>query len=192
MDAKDVYQIYLGMKLHFTNKSYDYTKYGPKKISEEKIGKFYTISSYLSGKFKTRSDLETRLIAIFRNKVVWINEIDSPESRKIEKEYIANLRALRYNFEQEVEVISRQHPGIVSALKAPNAFSLPDINRMLLNKEVSIETYCILDKIFNFVETSNDLTWGDEKLRVRKYQKFFFIDDIQPFLAIVKNAIYNP
>lgn len=173
MTGQELYQIFLGMKLHFTQKSYDYLTYGPKRVDEASMGKYYVLSSALGRKFATREALETRLIALFKNKVCWLNEISTPEAEKAEARHRSDLTSFSYNFENHLSLIKEQYPDMISAVRVNNAFEVPPIGRMLLNKEINIETYCALDYLLDFSRHINDLVWKAEKLKVEKYKAFF-------------------
>jgi len=173
MNGQELYQIYLGMKLHFSQKSYDYLTYGPKRIDVSAMGKNYVISNAISRKFATREALELRLISLFKTKIVWLNEIATPEAEKAERVHLAAINTFSYNFEQHLSLIKDEYPVIIDCFKIRNSFEVPPIARLLLNKEINLETYVALDSILGFSKNINDLVWKAEKLRVEKYRTFF-------------------
>lgn len=173
MNGAGLYAIFLGMKLHFTSKPYDYPTYGPRPIGEEKLGKYYVLANALAGKFQTKEALETRLIALFKNKTVWLDELDTPSARKAEADHLKVTNGFYYLFEQELETIRNDQGQIHRALKTPSPFEVPAIGRMLLNNQISIETYVALDNLIPFSKDINDLIWSANKIRVEKYKAFF-------------------
>ncbi len=176
MTGQELYQTFLGMKLHFTQKSYDYLTYGPKRVDVSSMGKHYVLSNAISRKFATKEALETRLISLFKNKVCWLNEISTPEAEKAEQKHNSDITGFWYNFENHLQFISEEYPNIKGVFFTKNAFEVPPIGRMLLNKEINIETYCALDYILGFSEHINDLVWKAEKMRIEKYKAFFTPD----------------
>lgn len=185
MTGQELYQIFLGMKLHFSQKSYDYPTYGPKRVDESSMGKYFVMSSAIARKFQTKEQLETRLIALFKNKVCWLNEIATPQAEKIEREHLANVQAVFYNFENHLELIAQEYPNIMDAIRVRNSFEVPPLASMLLNKTINIETYCCLDYLTDFSRHINDLVWKAEKIRVEKY-KAFFQPDVRKLAKIAK------
>ena len=173
MTGRELYQVFLGMRLHFTQKAYDYPTYGPKRVDETTMGKYYVLANAIGRKFTTRESLENRLIALFKNKVCWLNEIATPEAEKTERQHISDITGFWYNFETHLSLIKDEYPDIMNAIKVRNSFEVPPIGRMLLAKQINIETYCALDYLIDFSKHINDLVWKNEKLRIEKYKAFF-------------------
>jgi len=140
------------------------------------MGKYYVLANALSKKFPTKDALELRLVSLFKTKVVWLNEIATPEAEKAQMKHMADLSGFSYNFEQHLHIIKEQYPNIFDAMKVRNSFEVPPIGRLLLNKEINIETYCSLDILLDFSKHINDLVWKTEKLKVEKYKAFFYPD----------------
>lgn len=173
MNGAALYAVYLGMKLHFTQRGYDYQTYGPRPIGEEKLGRNYVLSNALAGKFQTKAALELRLLSLFKNKVVWLDELDTPSARKAESDHLKVTNGFYYLFEQELETIRNDRGQIIEALKAPSPFEVPAIGRLLLNNQVSLETYVALDNLIPFSKDINDVIWSANKIRAEKYKAFF-------------------
>lgn len=173
MTGQEAYQIFLGMKLHFTRKSYDYLTYGPKRVDEESMGKVYVLASAVGRKFQTKEALEQRLIALFKVKNVWLNEITSAEAEKAEIEHLKAIRTFSYNLEQHLIFMQEQYPNIRDCFRVNNSFEVPPVGRMLLNKEINLETYCALDMLLKFSRNINDLVWKEQRMRAEKYSAFF-------------------
>jgi len=173
MTGKELYQVFLGMRLHFSQKTYDYLTYGPKRVDDSTMGKYLVLANAIGRKFATRETLENRLVALFKNKVCWLNEIATPEAEKAEHRHNADITGFWYNFENHLSSIKEEYPDMISAVKVRTPFEVPPIGRMLLNKQINIETYCALDYLLDFSKHINDLVWKDEKLRIEKYKSFF-------------------
>lgn len=185
MNGKELYGIFKGIRLHFTQKAYDYPTYGPSKVSETEFAKVFTLAGALTHKFKTREALEHRLVAIFKNKPVWLNEINSPEAIRMEREHTAALTSFTYNFENEIRLISESVSCMIDAFKPRNSLDIPPVARMLISGDISIETFCALDMLMEFSKGLNDVVWKGERLRVEKY-KAFFRPDIVKVVGIAK------
>jgi hypothetical protein len=174
--GKELYQVFLGMRLHFMQKSYDYPTYGPKRVDDATLGKNYVLANALARKFPNRESLEIRLISLFKNKLCWLNEISSPEAEKAESRHLSDLRGFSYNFRNHLDLIKERYPDMLSAFRVDSALTVPPIGRMLLNKEINIETYCALDYLLDFSRHIGELVWKEEKLRTEKYKAFFTPD----------------
>lgn len=173
MTGKELYQIFLGMRLHFTRNTYDYLIYGPKKVDEHSMSKYYVLANALSRKFRTKEALENRLVALFKHKNYWLNEIATSEAEKAELRHNSDIMSFSYNFKNHLFLIKESYPDMISAIRVGNQFEVPPICRMLLRKEINIETYCSLDYLFDFSRHISDIVWKNEKLRIEKYKAFF-------------------
>lgn len=171
MDGRELYSIFKGIRLHFSNPKYDYPTFGPMKVYDSEMVKNYTIANGLSRYF-TRESLEHRLIALYKHKAVWINEINSPEAKKAELKHNGILETLSHHFEQDLIKITDEMT-IKDALRVDSGISLPYICRMLLASNILIETYCILDMLVPFNNKVGEMLWQSDKLRVEKYKAFF-------------------
>lgn len=179
MTGKELYQVFLGMKLHFTQKSYDYLTYGPKRVSELTMRKYYVLANAIGRKFANREALENRLIALFKHKICWLSEIATPEAEKAEQRHISDITGFWYNFENHLILIKEEYPNIIDSVKVRNSFEVPPLARMLLRNQINIETYCALDYLLDFSRHINDLVWKEEKLRIEKYKAFFNPDKVR-------------
>jgi hypothetical protein len=165
------------MKLHFSQESYDYLKYGPRKISEEQMGKYYVLCNGLSRKFDSRESLELRLVSLFKNKVVWLNEVATPEAVQAEKKHLADLSGLYYNLQQDLELMNEVSDGTIKILfEQKNEFSAPAICKMLIAKEIKLESFIMLDSLLGFSQNLSDLVWKKDKMRIVKYRPFLHFD----------------
>ena len=172
MTGEEFYAVFKGIRLHFISDGYDYAKYGPSKFTEAEYAKSYTLAGALGRKF-TKESLEDRLVGVFRKKTIWINEVNTPESIKLENEFIGNRANFVHNFDRDLRLISEQTDDMMSATLAKGGFDLPLVARLLVNERITLETFCALDKLFGVNETLSSLVWKKEGLRIKKYQTFF-------------------
>lgn len=190
MSPQEAYAIYLGLTLHFTEKSYDYTKYGPRMVPESKMGKNYVLASHISGKFNSRPDMEHHLIGVMKHKRVFLKEILSPENMKRVRFHNTDVKDWRKGLSSDLERMMRECGKVEDALKIENELVIPPIGRMLLNGDIRVESYVCLDKILGFNKKFADLVWKDTKLRMSKYASFFSprLEDIakvaRPFFGL--------
>ena len=173
MDPFDVYKIYLALKLHFTTESYDITKhkYAAKGKKETFLKrKDLTVLRKLARDFR-RQEIIDILVANFVSGDRWGGMFDV-EAMETYKKWKANKERLSYTFEQDLNSIQlrMENDNIEDATVDDQH---PLILKMLLGKQIALETVVILNKAVNFIDDYNDdLILKDTCLLVRKYSPF--------------------
>lgn len=184
MEAIDAYKTYVALKNHFTRESYDYFKYNKKTN--------VTFDSFLKRKDKIffaklgkrKEDyLEEFLVANFlRDPKVWIGELLSEDAETVYKEWKKRQESISYVFMNEIEFLSEydSKEKLEEFFKIPSDGSHPRIFVMLLRKEISMETYVILDSILTFTK-KYDRMYTDPLYRevsnlCKKYLPFLSLD----------------
>ncbi len=175
MDAFEAYKHYLALKSHFTTKSYDFFKYnGAVKARRDKFDS--RNDKYFFHKLSKHKDLTNFLVALFvyGKQDVWVGDLlRNEESEKLYKEWLRVKESLTYVFTNDLDkfgdsiidnfiVVDGQHP---QALK------------MLLRKEIHIETFIILNDILRFTpmwnkEITDQVIWPDVRQKCKKYHPF--------------------
>ena len=178
----ETYQTYLSMKSHFTNRKYDFFKYGGKsratmasfnkrkdKYWFEKTSRKYSdkeILDFLLSNFVSANNPEN----------LWIGEIINSGERTY-AEWMKRQQSLTYLFkEQSTELLSEK--------KLEEVFNCskghPIVLKKYLGGEISLETLTILEKIFSFVKNFDtklqDPVWESVSLKIRKYLPFLNIN----------------
>ncbi len=181
------YQIYCAVRAHFTS-SYDYFKYkGKMKISDEAFLK--RNDKFLFIKLQ-RTFSENKLIqyyvANFINDVTFIRDMKQSNYDQWRK----RIENLTYHFTEQIQdldcndkillIEDGQHPPLL---------------RKYMQGKISIETLCILDYVFNFMEYWNkhltDIIWDEYHTLISNYKPFLSIDE-KKFRNIVKKQLtYN-
>ena len=181
----ETYQTYLSMKSHFTNKRYDFFKYGGKsratmtsfnkrkdKYWFEKTSRKYTdqqITDFLLANF-VNSDTPENL---------WIGEIINSGERKY-SDWMKRQQSLTYLFKE-------QSKELLSEKKLEEVFNCskghPPILKKYLGGEISLETLVIFEKIFSFGKKFNrklkDPVWETVNMKMKKYIPFLNINVFQ-------------
>ena len=173
MDPFDVYKIYLALKLHFTTESYDITKhkYAAKGKKETFLKrKDLTVLRKLARDFR-RQEIIDILVANFVSGDRWGGMFDV-EAMETYKKWKANKERLSYTFEQYLNSIQlRMEKDNIEDATVDDQHPL--ILKMLLGKQIALETVVILNKAVNFIDDYNDdLILKDTCLLVRKYSPF--------------------
>ena len=158
MDPFDVYKIYLALKLHFTTESYDITKhkYAAKGKKETFLKrKDLTVLRKLARDFR-RQEIIDILVANFVSGDRWGGMFDV-EAMETYKKWKANKERLSYTFEQDLNSIQlRMEKDNIEDATVDDQHPL--ILKMLLGKQIALETVVILNKAVNFIDDTNPLT----------------------------------
>jgi len=178
----ETYQSYLSMKSHFTNRKYDFFRYGGKsratitsfnkrkdKYWFEKTSRKYSdqeILDFLLSNFITANNPQN----------LWIGEIINSGERNY-SEWMKRQQSLTYLFKEQLE-------ELLSEKKLDEVFDCskghPIVLKKYLGGEISLETLTILEKIFSFVKNFDtklqDPVWESVSLKIRKYLPFLNIN----------------
>jgi len=181
----ETYQTYLSMKSHFTNKRYDFFKYGGKSRA--------TMTSFNKRKDKywfektsrkySDQEITNFLLANFVNSEtpenLWIGEIINSGERKY-ADWMRRQQSLTYLFKE-------QSKELLSEKKLEEVFNCsrghPPILKKYLGGEISLETLTIFEKIFSFGKKFNrklkDPVWETVNMKLKKYSPFLNINVFQ-------------
>ena len=178
----ETYQSYLSMKSHFTNRKYDFFRYGGKSRA--------TISSFNKRKDKYWFEKTSRkysddqivdfLLANFvttdNPKNLWIGEIINSGERTY-ADWTKRQQSISYLFKEECSKLLEEY-------KLDELFECgkghPIILKRFLGSDISIETFVIFDIIFAFSDKFDekllDPVWETVSLKIRKYKPFLNIN----------------
>ena len=181
----ETYQTYLSMKSHFTNKRYDFFKYGGKsratmvsfnkrkdKYWFEKTSRKYSdqqITDFLLSNFVTTDTPQN----------LWIGEIINSGERTY-ADWMRRQQSLTYLFKE-------QSKKLLSEKELEEVFNCSKGHPLILKKylggEISLETLVIFEKIFSFGKKFNrklkDPVWETVSLKIKKYIPFLNINVFQ-------------
>ena len=178
----ETYQSYLSMKSHFTNRKYDFFRYGGKsratmasfnkrkdKYWFEKTSRKYSdeeIVNFLLANFVTTDNPNN----------LWIGEIINSGERTY-AEWTKRQQSISYLFKEESNKLleKNQLQELFECGKG-----LPLILKRFLGGDISLETLVIYDIIFSFSEKFDekllDPVWETVSMKVRKYKPFLSIN----------------
>ncbi len=181
----ETYQTYLSLKSHFTNKRYDFFKYGGKsratmtsfnkrkdKYWFEKTSRKYSdqeITDFLLANFVTTNTPQN----------LWIGEIINSGERTY-ADWMRRQQSLTYLFKE-------QSKKLLSEKELEEVFNCsrghPPILKKYLGGEISLETLVIFEKIFSFGKKFNrklkDPVWETVSMKIKKYVPFLNINVFQ-------------
>ena len=174
MNALEAYKIYLSIKLHFQRATYDITKHGmranmPREKFEAKTN-MKLIFGKLARKYK-KQELINIIVFNFATGDKFGGFPYDAEAIEVYKEWKARKERLGYNFEQDL--IAIQNRMEKDNIEDATIGDHPLILKMLLGKQITLETVVILNRDMNFVEDfSDDMILGDTCLLISKYTPF--------------------
>ena len=173
MDPFDVYKIYLALKLHFTTESYDITKHkfaakGKKETFMKR--KDLIVLRKLARDFDRQTIIDI-LVANFVTGDRWGGMFDT-EAMKTYDRWKARQQSIGYTFEQDLNTIQTRM-DIENIEDATVDNQHPLILKMLLGRQITLETVVILNKKLNFCnEYKDDLILKETCLLINKYSPF--------------------
>lgn len=194
------YQMWVAIKTHFNNPTFDYHRYGGKtQVKEEHFEKLNYKKIFYALDNKYRNNLEDFYLSVFArdgNKSIFIAKTMGEEFQREHQDRLRRIQAFTAEFETDVKIISdvmenREIP-FKRVLKSDT--KLPPIVQLEIKGHICPETLIVIDLATGFLnrECSNPL-WADTVFRLQKYAKFMRYTDEQmkKFLAIMKQEIRN-
>jgi hypothetical protein len=186
MAAYNCYCLYIALKNHFTQESYDFFKYGGKtSISKE---------AFLSRKDKYQfqklcricdeTEMRDFLVANFIKEKKWVGDLLDDEATDNYKDFLKRKQSLSYMFNNDLSKID------LSKAFKPKKNEYPPIIYAYLQGDISIETFTILDKFIDFSNKydklygKDDVLWSKIRLATKKLLPFLEYDK-----AKIKNII---
>ena len=177
MEPFEVYKVYLALKLHFTTKSYDITKTkGAVRAKKETFLKRKDLTSIrkMARDFK-RSEVIDILVANFVSGDKWGGIFDAG-LLETHKKWLTSKQRMLYNFSTDLDnILFRMEKDEVKS--AIHEGSHPLIFRMIMGRDINLETVVMLEKLRPFVsEYKDDFVLEDTCLLVSKYKPFVRFD----------------
>jgi hypothetical protein len=195
MTGYEAFSIYNGLKLHFTQKSYDYLKYnGKSNVSvvsfENRKDKYFFYK--LSRKHPIKDDYINFLVAnLLEDSKVWVGTLLGEECEVIYRQRQKVIQSLSYTFENECKNLFSDYKNPNDVLETNGDY--PILLTKALRKEISPETLIILNRILNFLpmwnkRISDTIRWPDYEMKLTKYAVFLMLDDVK-YKLILKKVI---
>lgn len=181
MNGFDVYKTYLGIKSHFKNPTYDYSKYGNVKA---KLDTFLSRSDRhfferISKKYNKQQIIDMFVANFLANENVWIGDFLTTELESIYSDWRKRQESIEYTFEQDVykicDILENHNKKFDDLFVCNNGH--PKIFCLVLQKEISPETYVILENLLKFnkdfdAQLKHDPAYNSMALRYKKYATF--------------------
>ena len=192
----ETYQTYLSMKSHFTNRKYDFFKYGGKSratmssFNKRKDKYWFEKTSRKYSDEEVLNFLLSNFVTTDNPQNLWIGEIINSGERNY-SEWMRRQQRLTYLFkEQSIELLSKKNLNEVFDCSKGH----PLLLKKYLGGEISLETLTILEKVFSFVKNFDkklsDPVWESVSLKIKKYTPFININ-VFHYKKILKEIIDN-
>ena len=191
----DTCVMYMGIKTHFTTKTYDYLKYRGK-VNLSKDAYLKRNDKYSFEKLARKRDLLETKDFILANFVYgneqWIRTLLSPEGEKAYEEWSLANKSLTYTFENDIMHLLELVDNPSELFKVVNG-QHPIILRELMGKSIKFETLVIMNDLLNLFpiwdkKITDDIIWPQYRMKCIKYTPFIYYDK-PTFKAILKERV---
>lgn len=189
MNGFEACKIMLALKLHFTTKSYDFSKYNGEvslTVDGYKTRKDKYFCEKLARKYPSRERLidfaSTVYAKVSHPKKLWTTDFFKKENIDLYDSSIAWTDAYEYHFEQELITIIEA--GIDNSNDINWALSIkniPPIINMFFKGTISLEWLCMFDSLTNLAEDwqnyshiKDDIFFEEFSTRIIRFRPFFF------------------
>ena len=181
----ETYQSYLSMKSHFTNRKYDFFRYGGKSRAtmtsfNKRKDKYWFEKT--SRKYPDKEIVEflvSNFVSADNPQTLWIGEIMN-SGDKIYSEWSKTQQSLGYIFKDKITDLLDNNE-LEDLFDCSNGHPL--LLRKYLSGELNLEILVILEHIFNFVKDFDkklsDPVWETVSMKITKYTPFINIDVFQ-------------
>lgn len=189
LSAFDTYALYLALKQHFTQDSYDYFKYhGKTRANKESF--MQRKDKYQFQKLsRMYSDEEMRdfLIANLMKEKTWVGDLLEEDANDNYLAYLRRKQSLSYVFSNELDELFSHDPPERAFKVGQGHLHLPPILNFIMCGAMSPETFVILDRFIGFSSTldkrlADDYLWSKYRMLPRK---------LHPFLSYDKDKMKN-
>ena len=178
----ETYQTYLSMKSHFTNRKYDFFKYGGKSratmssFNKRKDKYWFEKTSRKFSDQEVVDFLLSNFVSTDNPQNLWIGEIINSGERKY-AEWMKRKQSLTYLFKEQLKELLSEN-DLETVFNCSKAHPL--VLKRYLGGEISLETLTILEKVFSFRKEFDkklqDPVWETVSLKIKKYIPFININ----------------
>lgn len=196
MTGYETFTTYQALKLHFTQKSFDYFKYnGKTNVSitsfENRKDKYHFYK--LSRRFSNKDDLVSFIVSNFiENENSWVGDLLLEQAETNHKKHLKVLQSLSYTFENDCRTIFDGVKDPNDVVKV-NDGDYPILLKKTLYKEIEFESFCLLAEILGFLpmwnkKIADTIRWPTLYQKTVKYAAFL-PKDIVKYKLILKKVI---
>jgi len=178
MNSFEVYQLYISLKNHFTQKSYDFFKYNGK--TSAKVSSFETRKDKVFfQKLAKHNDPKNFLLAnLLEDPKAWIRDIAySDKAEDTYKQWIKKAQSLTYVFKSDLSKLNEDFNSNFTV----EEYDHPHLLKLYLRKEIELETLIMIADITGCIKSwdkkmVDDPIWDRVKMKITKYKPFINYD----------------
>lgn len=179
MDAFEAYKVYVAIKNHFTSKTYDYFKYnGSTKASRNTFEK--RNDKFFFNKLAKHRDIVGFLVSnfVYGTKVSWVGDfINNETAEQKYLKYLKNKESLTYVYKEDLCKLDLDFNSNFVCVDGQH----PNLLKLYLQDEVSIEALIILDDLTTFSRKwtrriEEKIIWPQVNNLCKKYKPFMHYD----------------
>lgn len=182
MTGYEAFTLYNALKLHFTSDTYDYFKYKAKSRTsiesfERRKDKYYFYK--LSRQQREEDYIQFLVSNLLEKPDSWVGELVQEEATQRHKNRMAVIQSLSYRFRGDCTFLR-------SLVDEPNNLfqtkgEYPALLTATLQKEIDIESFCILNALINFLplwkkKINDTIHWPNFHMKCIKYTPFIEFD----------------
>lgn len=183
------FQLYVGLKLHFNNKDYDFFKFKGRNrninISTVRKRNDYGIFCSLVKKYNKIEFIEILLSNLLTNNTLYIGDLyfnsDTEETYHKWKKKQINIYQTIESEVNDMAILLKENKKKMPCLFSTVNCDYPSIFRMMRQNIITLETYISHDICFGFMGKfdktyKDDIIVKDSHLIIRKYQPFLSLE----------------
>ncbi len=193
MTGYETFSLYQALKLHFTSDSYDFFKYnGKTSVSvsafENRKDKYHFYK--LSRKYSDREDMTNFIVAnMVEDEKAWVGFLLQEEAEVNFRKHQKVLQSFSYIFENECRTLFEGLDNPNNILVTDGVY--PVLLTKVLRSEISLETFCTLNNILNFLpvwtkKIDDTIRWPEFRKKCIKYASFLPQDNVKYKLILKK------
>lgn len=173
-DAFEAYKLYVALRSHFTTKHYDFTKYEGR-VKATKASFLKRSDVYWFHKLAQHPDKTSFLVANFAyGEGEWIgNMVQNTSADQNYKQYCRVRDSLTYMFNIDLDKLDPSFDANMLVGEGQH----PKLLRLLLRKEINLETFVILEDLCSFSRKwsrriSDTIIWPAVHQKAIKFRPF--------------------
>lgn len=177
MQPFDAYKLFLAIKNHFTQDSYDYIKYNGK-VTASFNSFLARKDKYYFSKLAKKEDTLNFLVANFleKEKIGWVGDLMQEDADDNYRKWLGRQQNLSYLVKEDLSKLD----DIKDACRVVDG-QHPKLLRMLMQRDLIPETLLVLDFFSNIFDSwdrkiQDTIVWPTYKMKLIKYKPFFNFD----------------
>jgi hypothetical protein len=183
MNSYDAYTLYLAIKLHFTSDSYDFYRHNAKVNSSfntflKRNDRFFFHK--LTTKYTREEMLQYFVSNFFHNSKTWIGNLVRADGETTYNKWRKYNQSFTYNFRSDCVLLNNRINA--NGIRFDDLFLVssgqhPQLLRLLLSEQISIQSVIILDQALGFVkrwdkEIAETVIWPEKSFKIKKLSPF--------------------